>query len=115
MVTANKKKDFTFVDDITRRTLAALKPTGYEVINLGSDKPIVLIEALRLAEDLLGKKAKIKFMPRHPSDVLATWAAISKAEKLLSWRPGTKFGDGLRQSVTWYRENCTWVKDVEIP
>ena len=108
-----QKRDFTFVDDIARGTLAALKPTGYEVINLGSDKPIVLIDALRLAEDLLEKKAKLEFMPRHPSDVPSTWADIHKAEKLLSWRPETSFEKGLQQLVAWYRQNRTWAKEVE--
>jgi len=109
-----QERDFTFVDDIARGTLAALKPMGYEVINLGSDKPIVLIKALRLAEELLGKKANIEFMPRHPSDVLATWAAINKAEKLLNWRPETPFEGGLQQLVAWYKENLTWVKDIDV-
>ena len=109
-----QERDFTFVDDIARGTLAALKPMGYEVINLGSDKPIVLIEALHLAEELLGKKANIEFMPRHPSDVLATWAGISKAQKLLNWRPETPFEEGLQQLVAWYRENLTWVKDIDV-
>jgi nucleoside-diphosphate-sugar epimerase len=109
-----QERDFTFVDDIARGTLAALKPMGYEVINLGSDKPIVLMEALWLAEELLGKKANVEFMDRHPSDVLATWAGISKAEKLLSWRPETPFEEGLRQLVAWYRENLTWVKDIDV-
>jgi len=109
-----QERDFTFVDDIARGTLAALKPMGYEVINLGSDKPIVLIKALRLAEELLGKKANIEFMPRHPSDVLATWAAINKAEKLLNWRPEKPFEGGLQQLVAWYKENLTWVKDIDV-
>lgn len=109
-----QERDFTFVDDIAQGTIAALKPMGCEVINLGSDKPIVLIDALRLAEELLGKKATIEFMPRHPSDVLATWAGISKAEKLLNWRPETPFEEGLRQLVAWYNENHTWVKDVNM-
>jgi UDP-glucuronate 4-epimerase len=108
-----QERDFTFVDDIAQGTVAALKPLGYEVINLGSDKPIVLIEALHLAEELMGKKANIEFMPRHPSDVLATWAGISKAEKLLNWRPETPFEEGLRQLVAWYRENLTWVSDID--
>jgi UDP-glucuronate 4-epimerase len=109
-----QERDFTFVDDIARGTLAALKPIGYEVINLGSDKPIVLMEALRLAEELLRKKANVEFMPRHPSDVLATWAGINKAEKLLNWRPETPFEEGLRRLVAWYRENLTWVKDIDV-
>jgi UDP-glucuronate 4-epimerase len=109
-----QERDFTFVDDIARGTLAALRPLGYEVINLGSDKPIVLMEALRLVEELMGKKANIEFMPRHPSDVLATWAGINKAEKLLDWRPETPFEEGLRQLVAWYKENRTWVKDIDV-
>jgi UDP-glucuronate 4-epimerase len=108
-----QKRDFTFVDDIAQGTLAGLKPMGYEVINLGSDQPIVLIEALRLVEELLGKKAHVEFMPRHPSDVLATWADISKAERLLNWKPTTPFEEGLQKLVVWYRENLTWVKDVD--
>src|SRR5262245_4290783 len=37
-----QERDFTFVDDVARGTIAGLKPVGYEIINLGSDEPIVL-------------------------------------------------------------------------
>ena len=57
--------------------------SGYEVINLGSDEPIVIMDAIRLVEELVGKKAAIEHQPRHPADVLATWADIDKAERLL--------------------------------
>jgi UDP-glucuronate 4-epimerase len=43
-----QSRDFTYVDDIARGTIAGLKPLGYEVINLGSDEPIVLMDAIRL-------------------------------------------------------------------
>ncbi|HET8666502.1 MAG TPA: NAD-dependent epimerase/dehydratase family protein, partial [Terriglobales bacterium] len=32
----NQERDFSYVDDIARGTIAALKPMGYEIINLGS-------------------------------------------------------------------------------
>jgi UDP-glucuronate 4-epimerase len=108
-----QERDFTFVDDIARGTLAALSPTGYEVINLGSDKPMALIEAVRLIEELLGKKATIDYKPRHPADVLATWASIEKANKLLNWKPGTIFEEGVRQSVEWYLKNHSWTKEID--
>jgi UDP-glucuronate 4-epimerase len=108
-----QERDFTFVDDIAQGTLAGLKPMGYEVINLGSDQPIVLIEALQLVEELLGKKAHVEFMPRHPSDVMATWAGISKAERLLNWRPTTPFKEGVQKLVAWYRENLSWAKEID--
>ena len=107
-----QSRDFTYVDDIARGTIAGLKSLGYEVINLGSDTPIVLMDAIRLVEKLVGKKARIEYKPGHPADVLATWADISKAERLLGWRPRLSFEEGVAQLVAWYQENRGWAKDV---
>lgn len=107
-----QSRDFMYVDDIARGTLAALKPMGYEVINLGCDTPVVLMDAIRLVEELVGKKARIEFKPRHPADVLATWADIGKAEWLLGWRPQSSFEQGVAQLVGWYQANRDWAKDV---
>lgn len=109
-----QERDFTYVGDIAQGTLAALKSMGYEIINLGSDRPVKLSEIIRLTEDLLRQKANIKYKPRHLADVLATWADISKARKLLSWEPQTTLEEGLRQTVEWYMENRNWVKEIEV-
>jgi len=107
-----QSRDFTYVDDIARGTIAGLKPLGYEVINLGSDEPIVLMDAIRLVEELVGKKANIEYKPRHPADVLATWADIGKAERLLGWQPRASFAEGVARLAVWYRKNREWAKDV---
>jgi nucleoside-diphosphate-sugar epimerase len=107
-----QSRDFTYVDDIAWGTLAALKPLGYEVINLGSDRPVVVMDAIRLVEELVGKKATLVYKPRHPADVPATWADIGKAELLLGWRPQSSFEQGIAQLVVWYRANRDWAKDV---
>jgi len=107
-----QSRDFTYVEDIARGTVAAVKPVGFDVINLGSDQPVILMEAIRLIERLVDSTAKIDFKPLHPADVLATWADISKAEKLLGWRPKTKFEDGVRRLVAWYKDNRTWAKEI---
>jgi nucleoside-diphosphate-sugar epimerase len=107
-----QSRDFTYVDDIARGTVAALKTTKYEVINLGSDKPIELNDAIRLVEQLAERRASITHKSRHPADVMATWADISKAEKLLDWRPQTPFKDGVTRLYQWYRENQEWASQV---
>lgn len=107
-----QSRDFTYVDDIARGTIAGLKPVGYEVINLGSDQPVVLMDALRMIEQLLGKAALIDFQPMHRADVLATWADIGKAERLLGWRPQVTTQEGIEMLVSWYRQNRTWAKKV---
>ena len=105
-------RDFTYVDDIARGTIAALKPVGFEVVNLGSDSPIALTDAIELLEEYLGKKATITHAPRHPADVQATWADIDKARRLLGWRPRHDFSAGLGELVRWYRENRAWASQV---
>jgi len=109
-----QERDFTYVDDVARGTIAALKPMGYEIINLGCDTPIVLNEAIRITERATGQKAKIELRPRHPADVDATWANISKAKVLLDWEPDTDFGEGVRRLVEWYDANREWARDIRV-
>lgn len=109
-----QSRDFTYVDDIARGTIAALKPLGYEIINLGSDRPVVLMDAIQLIEKLTGQKARLEFKPRHPADVPATWADITKARRLLSWEPQTPFEEGLAKTCAWYQENRDWTKEVKV-
>lgn len=108
-----QSRDFTYVDDIARGTLAGLKPLGFEVINLGSDRPVVLVEAVRLIEQLVERKAQIEFKPRHPADVTATWADISCARKWLGWEPKMEYEIGLRNLVEWYHANRAWAREID--
>ena len=107
-----QERDFTYVDDIARGTVAALRPLGYEIINLGSDRPVVLWDVIKMIEDALGKKAPIEHAPMHAADVRATWADVRRAETLLGWRPQVSIEEGIRRTVQWYNENREWAKDI---
>jgi len=108
-----QSRDFTYVDDIARGTIAGLKPLGFEIINLGSDQPMVIMDAIRLLESLTRQKAQMSHRARHPADVLATWADIGKAQQLLGWRPQVKFEDGAAKLVRWYEANREWAREVK--
>ncbi len=99
----NQSRDFTFVDDIARGTIKALKPVGYEVINLGGgNNPISLNHVIGMIERMLGKKAIIDNKKFHIADIKETWADISKAGSILGWKPETSFEEGIQKSVEWY-------------
>lgn len=100
-----QQRDFTYVDDIARGTVAGLRPLGYEVINLGSDRPIRLSTVIDEIGKLTGKKPQLEYRPAHPADVPATWADIRKARRLLDWSPEVRLEEGLRRAVAWYLEN----------
>jgi nucleoside-diphosphate-sugar epimerase len=108
----SQTRDFTFVDDIARGTIACLSLSGYNIVNLGGDRPIALGEAIRSIESRIGKKALVKNLPMHPSDVTATWADISRAKSMLRWAPETSLEEGIDRLCEWYEQNRSWVKDV---
>lgn len=110
-----QERDFTYVEDIARGTVLGLKPVGFEVINLGNNKPATVNSVIAYLEGYLGKKARIERGPAHPSDVHATWAEISRAQELLGWRPETSLEAGLQQAVEWYLQHRQWVKDIQLP
>lgn len=109
----SQSRDFTYVDDIALGTIAALRPVGYEVFNLGSDQPLKLSELIALIEELTGQKAKIDYKPWHPADMAATWADISKAQRTLDWAPKTTFREGLGRLAKWYEVNRDWAKEID--
>ena len=109
-----QSRDFTYVEDIARGTVAGTKPFGYEVINLGSDRPVKLSSIIEQIGQLLGREPIIEYLPGHPADVPATWANVEKAQKLLDWTPQISIEEGLRRSVEWYRENRQTLLPIEL-
>lgn len=111
-----QSRDFTFVDDIARGTIAALKPVGYEVMNLGGGKqPVTLNLIISKLEEMLGKKARIEYREFHKADIKSTWADISKADQLLGWRPQVGLDEGLQACVDWYEKNRPWSQQIVLP
>jgi len=108
----SQSRDFTFVDDIARGTIAALKPLGFEVLNLGSDRPAVLMDVIRTVEKKVGKPARIEHREMHAADVPATWADIEKGKRLLGWEPQVTLDEGIGRLVDWYAENRSWAKEI---
>jgi nucleoside-diphosphate-sugar epimerase len=108
-----QKRDFTFVDDIARGTVMALAPLGYEIINLGGDRPASMNDVIGKIEALLGKTADVERLAPAPGDMPATWAKIDKAGRLLGWEPGTALDEGLEACVAWYLQERSWARQVE--
>lgn len=110
-----QSRDFTYVDDIAEGTILALKPLGYEVINLGGGKnPISINELIVLLEKLTKKKVKVEYLPFHKADLKVTWAKISKAKKLLGWEPRIDIEEGLRRTIEWTEKHLELVKAIKI-
>ncbi len=97
-------RDYTYVSDIVEGVVSALnKNLKFEIINLGCGNPVSLKKFISIIEKEVGRKAKIKQMPMQKGDVPRTYASISKARKLLGYKPKVKVEVGIKKLVEWYR------------
>ena len=109
-----QKRDFTYVDDIAMGTIRALKPLGYEIINLGNNHPYKLSEVIELMEKYIGKKAQFEYKEFHKADMKTTWADINKAWELFGWEPQVNLEEGIKRTVEWTKNNWEWVQKIKV-
>lgn len=96
-------RDWTYVEDITDGIVAALeRPLGYEIINLGRGKPVLLKYFVELVESLAGQKANLINKPKPAADFVRNEADISKARRLLDYDPQVSVEEGVRRFWSWY-------------
>ena len=110
-----QQRDFTHVDDIARGVVDALHlKLGFAMFNLGSDRPVELNSLIREIELVVGKKALIEHNAFHATDVMATWADISRAKELLRWEPQVDLQSGVASAVDWYLGNRNFGKEIVL-
>ena len=100
-------RDYTYVDDIVQGVLSAINydRSLFEIINLGNSYTVSLKELVSTIEKPTGKKAYIDQHPEQAGDVPQTFADISKAKRLLNYRPATQLNDGLKNFYDWFLRN----------
>jgi UDP-glucuronate 4-epimerase len=114
----NQSRGFTYVDDIANGTILALKSLGnsskpnFEIINLGGHEIITVNNLMHMVEQEVGHKARVAYGPLHPADVLANWANVEKAKRLLGWEPKISLSEGVGRLVNWYQAERSWVSQV---
>jgi UDP-glucuronate 4-epimerase len=100
----SSRRDYTYIDDIIDGVEAAVdKNLAFEIINLGESETTELSRLVSLIEENIGKKARVKRLPMQPGDVPITCADVSKAKKLLGYKPKVKVEAGIPSFVKWYK------------
>ena len=104
-------RDYTYVSDMVDATIKMLDyfknndTNIYEIFNVASSNPKTINEMITTIEKVLNKKAKIRYEDRPIGDVNKTFGNITKAKKVLNWKPVVSFEDGIRNFIDWYKDN----------
>ncbi len=101
----NQFRDFTFIDDVVDaifKTLKSSKSSG-EIINIGSGKPIKIKDLINTIVRLIGKGEPVFSKLKIRNDELnKLYPNISKARKILKWKPKTNLKNGLKKTIKFY-------------
>ena len=102
------RRDYTYVGDLVTGIEGALRydRSPYEVINLGNNATVTLLEMIRALEGALGMRATIDWQPEQLGDVPQTWASVAKAHDLLGYEPRTTFTEGVRRFAEWFLQTA---------
>jgi UDP-glucose 4-epimerase len=105
----NQTRDFTFVSDIVSAILSAAKSNiSGEVINIGSNNTYSINRLVELLE------GDVVHIPKRPGEPDCTWADITKANKLLNWKPKVNLEEGvtaLLKDMNYWNDAPVWDKD----
>ena len=103
-------RDYTHVSDVVQGFLGAINylcehNNVFDILNIGNCNPIKLKDLISGIYNALNVPENILQLPQQPGDVEVTYSDISKATKLLNYSPKVDFNTGLKEFVSWYREN----------
>ena len=100
------RRDFTYVDDIVEGLVrvADKQPGGYRIYNIGNSSPVPLMDFVHALENAFGVRARKRFLPMQPGDVLETHADVEDFWSLTGFRPSTSIETGVHRFVSWYQD-----------
>ena len=104
------RRDFTYIDDVVEGLVKVLNQppkrncqAPYALYNIGNNKPVELLDFVRVLEDIIGKKAITEGVPMQPGDVAETYADINDLVSDFDYQPRTNIQSGIKKFVTWYK------------
>ena len=76
---------------------------SYEIFNIGTGRPVSVLELVTTFEKVNGIKLNYRFAPRRPGDVTAIWADPTLANKELGWKAERSVEETLAAAWAWER------------
>jgi UDP-glucose 4-epimerase len=92
----NQKRNFTYIDDIIDATISSMDiVNSWEIINIGGEVVISINKIISILKKISDFEPILLYKPFPKGDVLRTEADISKAKRLIKFKPKTSLYDGL--------------------
>ena len=101
-----QSRDFTYIENVVQANLLALDAAGVggETFNIACGESVNLKVVLQLLAEFSGQLVEPEYQAPRAGDVKHSLADISKAARMLGYRPVIPFREGLKQTFEFYRQ-----------
>ena len=100
----SQTRSIQYVDDLVEGVLLMAASDHLGPINVGTPHEVSMLELAETIRRLAGSSSGITFIERPTDDPTVRCPDITLARELLGWKPTTSFEDGLKRTITWFRE-----------
>lgn len=97
-------RSFCYVEDEARGILALLFSNISGPVNIGNPNEFTMLELADKVLCLTGSKSKKIFKPLPQDDPKQRKPDIRLARKILKWNPTTTLEEGLKKTITWFKD-----------
>lgn len=104
-------RDYIDIVDLAKAHVAAVTrmmdgrmKLDYEIFNVGTGKPVSVMELVTTFEKVNNLKLNYKIAPRRPGDVTAIWADTAVGEKELGWKATRTLDETLASAWAWEKK-----------
>lgn len=101
-------RDYIDIVDLAKAHVCAVSrmvdgkmKAGYEIFNIGTGRPVSVLELVTSFEKVNGVKLNYRFAPRRAGDVTAIWADPTLANNELGWKAERSVEDTLASAWAW--------------
>jgi UDP-glucose 4-epimerase len=98
-----KIRDYVYISDVVVASVAALSRGTGEIFNISSGVQSTDQEVFEMVRDFLGKSVLPKYVPIRPGEIARICLDISKAQRLLGWKPQISLAEGARRTVDYFK------------
>lgn len=103
--TGSVRREFLYVDDLAEAGVFILEScSDSEPINIGSGKDVTISELVHIVREEVGYEGDVVWDRSRPDGTPQKLLSIDKIQKI-GWSPRIGFRDGIRSTVSWYRDN----------
>jgi nucleoside-diphosphate-sugar epimerase len=102
-------RSFCYIDDNIEMTLRAFRTVDNEVLNIGNNEEISILDLARILHEIVGRDFKYRLLPPREGDPARRVPTIKKVVSLTGYHPKISLKEGLMKTIEWYKK--MWVRN----